>query len=230
MFLGTIDAQPKLTSERNAISLSSVTYRHLDHATNRNLTCDKCPAGTYVSKHCTKTTLRECSPCANGTFTQHENGIERCHLCRKPCELPMVERTRCTTLTDRECVCPPGQFLVNATCLLYSLCPVGWGVRKKGTDTEDIRCKPCPRGTFSDVPSSFLRCRTFTDCSRRNMVVIKPGTKETDNSCGLPSALLNGAGLLSGPEEGEHRYKALAATSLSKGTYKTLTSIWSRVS
>uniref|UniRef100_A0A7M4DVU5 TNFR-Cys domain-containing protein n=1 Tax=Crocodylus porosus TaxID=8502 RepID=A0A7M4DVU5_CROPO len=48
---------------------------------SRQLICDKCPAGTYVSKHCTKTTLRECSPCPVGTFTKHENGIERCHLC-----------------------------------------------------------------------------------------------------------------------------------------------------
>ncbi|XP_061463502.1 tumor necrosis factor receptor superfamily member 21 isoform X2 [Rhineura floridana] len=211
MFLSTIDAQSKLTSEQNVISLSSGIYNHFDRATNVQLTCDKCPAGTYVSKHCTITSLRECSPCRSGTYTKHENGIEKCHLCRKPCELPMVEKTHCTALTDRECICPSGKFLDGDACIPYSVCPIGWGLRKKGTGTEDIKCKPCPQGTFSDVTSSVLRCKTFTDCSQTNMVVIKPGTKERDNICGLPSGFLNGAGLLSHPKEGEEHYKVPSA-------------------
>ncbi|XP_053236266.1 tumor necrosis factor receptor superfamily member 21 [Podarcis raffonei] len=216
MFLGTTDAQSKLTSEQNAISLSSGTYSHLDRATNTKLTCDKCPAGTYVSKHCTTTSLRECRPCASGTFTKHENGIERCHPCKKLCEPPMVEKTPCTALTDRECICPPGKFRDGDACKSYSVCRVGWGLKKKGTETEDVKCKPCPRGSFSDVPSSMLRCKTFTDCSRANMVVIKPGTKERDNTCGLSPAFLTGAGLLSRPEEGGEHYK-VPSTFLSKG-------------
>ncbi|XP_053140854.1 tumor necrosis factor receptor superfamily member 21 isoform X2 [Hemicordylus capensis] len=217
VFLGTTGAPSKLTSEQNAISLSSSKYSHFDRATNREETCDKCPAGTYVSKHCTNTTVRECSSCVSGTFTKHKNGIERCHPCRKPCELPMVERTRCTALTDRECACPPDKFLSKDTCVTYSVCPVGWGVRKKGTDTEDVRCKQCPSGTFSDVPSSALRCKMFTNCSQKNMVVIKPGTKERDNTCGLPSTPLNAVGLLSSPEENEKHYQVPSATLLPKG-------------
>uniref|UniRef100_A0ABM5GSM0 Tumor necrosis factor receptor superfamily member 21 isoform X1 n=2 Tax=Pogona vitticeps TaxID=103695 RepID=A0ABM5GSM0_9SAUR len=217
MFLGTADAQSELTSEQNTIRLSSGTYSHLDRATNTQLSCDKCPAGTYVSKHCTVTTLRECSPCGSGTFTKHENGVERCHTCRKPCILPMVERTRCTALTDRECTCPPGTFLSDNNCTRYSECPVGWGVRKKGTDTEDVKCKPCPRGTFSAVPSSVLRCKTLTNCSQNNLVVIKPGTKERDNLCGPPSTFHNAAGLLSSPEEDKELHKAGSTSVLPKG-------------
>ncbi|NXN90856.1 TNR21 factor, partial [Rhinopomastus cyanomelas] len=189
--------------EQNAISLSPGKYRHLDHATNKELICDKCPAGTYVSKHCTKSTLRECSPCPDGTFTKHENGIERCHPCRKPCELPMIEKTHCAALTDRECTCLSGTFQTNDTCVPYTVCPVGWGVRKKGTETEDVRCKPCPRGTFSDVPSSVMKCKTYTDCFAKNMVVIKPGTKESDNVCGSPASLPNASSISLSTEAGE---------------------------
>ncbi|KAM4679766.1 tumor necrosis factor receptor superfamily member 21 isoform 2-T2 [Amazona ochrocephala] len=217
MLLGTADGQLKLTSEQNAISLSPGKYRHLDRATNKELICDKCPAGTYVSKHCTKSTLRECSPCPDGTFTKHENGIERCHPCRKPCELPMIEKTHCTALTDRECTCLSGTFQTNDTCVPYTVCPVGWGVRKKGTETEDVRCKPCPRGTFSDVPSSVMKCKTYTDCFGKNMVIIKPGTKESDNVCGSPASLPNTSLTSSSTEVGEEPYEAPPTAQLPKG-------------
>ncbi|NXA37621.1 TNR21 factor, partial [Eudromia elegans] len=203
--------------EQNAISLSSGKYRHLDRATNKELICDKCPAGTYVSKHCTKNTLRECSPCPDGTFTKHENGIERCHACRKPCELPMIEKTHCTALTDRECTCLSGTFQTNDTCIPYTVCPVGWGVRKKGTETEDVRCKPCPRGTFSDVPSSVMKCKTYTDCFGKNMVVVKPGTKESDNVCGSPASLPNTSSSSSNPEAGGEPYEVPSTSYLPKG-------------
>ncbi|XP_075271065.1 tumor necrosis factor receptor superfamily member 21 isoform X3 [Opisthocomus hoazin] len=217
MLLGTADGQSKQTSEQNAISLSPGKYRHFDHATNEELICDKCPAGTYVSKPCTKSTLRECNPCPDGTFTRHENGIERCHPCRKPCELPMIEKTHCTALTDRECTCLSGTFQTNDTCVPYTVCPVGWGVRKKGTETEDVRCKPCPRGTFSDVPSSVMKCKTYTDCSVKNMVVIKPGTKESDNVCGSPASLPNTSLTSSSTEAGEEPYEVPPTTHLPKG-------------
>uniref|UniRef100_A0A8C3C689 Tumor necrosis factor receptor superfamily member 21 n=1 Tax=Cairina moschata TaxID=8855 RepID=A0A8C3C689_CAIMO len=217
VFLGSAGAQPQLTSEQNAISLSAGKYRHLDRATNQELICDKCPAGTYVSKHCTKSTLRECSPCPDGTFTKHENGIERCHPCRKPCELPMIERTHCTALTDRECTCLSGTFQTNDTCVPYTVCPVGWGVRKKGTETEDVRCKPCPRGTFSDVPSSVMKCKTYTDCFGKNMVVVKPGTKESDNVCGSPASMPSTALASSDAEAGGETYEAPPTAHLPKG-------------
>ncbi|NWR75117.1 TNR21 factor, partial [Centropus unirufus] len=203
--------------EQNTLSLPPGKYRHLDHTTNKELICDKCPAGTYVSKHCTKSTLRECSPCPDGTFTKHENGIERCHPCRKPCELPMIDKTPCTALTDRECTCLSGTFQTNDTCVPYTVCPVGWGVRKKGTETEDVRCKPCPRGTFSDVPSSVMKCKTYTDCFGKNMVVIKPGTKESDNVCGSPASLPNASLTSSSTEAGEEPYEVPPTAHLSKG-------------
>ncbi|XP_052601343.1 tumor necrosis factor receptor superfamily member 21 [Peromyscus californicus insignis] len=178
-FLSTITAQ----TEQKTPSLTG-TYRHVDRTTGQVLTCDKCPAGTYVSEHCTDVSLRVCSSCPAGTFTRHENGIERCHDCSQPCPWPMIERFPCAALTDRECTCPPGMYQSNGTCAPHTVCPVGWGVRKKGTENEDVRCKQCARGTFSDVPSSVMKCKAHTDCLGQNLVVVKPGTKETDNVCG----------------------------------------------
>ncbi|XP_028622463.1 tumor necrosis factor receptor superfamily member 21 isoform X1 [Grammomys surdaster] len=179
-FLSTVTAQP----EQKTLTLTG-TYRHVDRTTGQVLTCDKCPAGTYVSEHCTNTSLRVCSSCPAGTFTRHENGIERCHDCSQPCPWPMIERLPCAALTDRECICPPGTYQSNGTCAPHTVCPVGWGVRKKGTENEDVRCKQCARGTFSDVPSSVMKCKAHTDCLGQNLVVVKPGTKETDNVCGM---------------------------------------------
>nr|XP_033793729.1 tumor necrosis factor receptor superfamily member 21 isoform X2 [Geotrypetes seraphini] len=176
-------------SDQASSNLPSGKYRHIDHVTNKELLCDKCPAGTHVAKHCMESVLRECSPCPSGTFTKHENGIERCHVCREPCRPPKLERTPCTALSDRECNCPPGTFLSNDTCAPHAVCQAGWGVKKRGSETEDTRCKPCPRGTFSDVPSSVVMCKSHTDCLGQGLVKIKAGTKKSDNVCGPVQSL-----------------------------------------
>ncbi|RXM27978.1 Tumor necrosis factor receptor superfamily member 21 [Acipenser ruthenus] len=101
----------------------------------------------------------------------------------------MIEKTTCTALYDRECVCPPGFYIDQDTCKHHTECPKGWGVRKKGSELEDVKCRQCSRGTFSDVPSSVLRCRTHTNCSAQGLVVITLGTRESDNTCGTSYAL-----------------------------------------
>lgn len=174
-----------------------------------------------MSEHCTNTSLRVCSSCPVGTFTRHENGIEKCHDCSQPCPRPMVEKLPCAALTDRECACPPGMFQFNGTCAPHTVCPVGWGVRKKGTETEDVRCKQCARGTFSDVPSSVMKCKAYTDCLSQNMVVIKPGTKEADNVCGplLSSSTTSpapGTAIFSHPEHMES-HEVPSSTYVPKG-------------
>ncbi|KAG2468543.1 tumor necrosis factor receptor superfamily member 21 [Polypterus senegalus] len=188
VFICDISAHSRKASSEALLSVPSGKYRHTDENTGEELLCDKCPAGTYVSKHCTDEYLRECSPCPNGTYTKHENGIEQCHRCRRHCVKPMTEKSPCTALYDRECTCPANYFLQNNNCKLHSVCPNGWGVRKKGNSLEDVKCKPCPRGTFSDVPSSVLRCKTHTNCSAQGLVIAVLGTKESDNICSLSFA------------------------------------------
>ncbi|KAM9316919.1 tumor necrosis factor receptor superfamily member 21, partial [Gastrophryne carolinensis] len=159
-------------------------YNYTEPGSKKVLICDKCPAGTFVFKHCTETEYRECSPCPNGTFTKHENGNDRCHPCRPPCEPHMDTENDCSTLSDRECSCPTGTYLLNGSCANHSLCPIGWGIRRNGSKTVDVKCRRCPHGAYSDVPSSTMSCKVHTNCSELGMVVIKPGTKEQDNVCG----------------------------------------------
>ncbi|XP_073481373.1 tumor necrosis factor receptor superfamily member 21 [Aquarana catesbeiana] len=182
--LELVRAESVQLSNKKTIFQLSGKYNNTNLGPTKILSCDKCPAGTYMSKHCTESDLRECSPCPNSTFTKHENGNERCHPCSPPCEPPMVTKTVCSALTDGECSCPPGTYLMNGSCANHTMCPVGWGVKKKGSETENVKCRMCSYGTYSDVPSSTMRCKTHTNCSELSLVTIKPGTKEQDNVCG----------------------------------------------
>ncbi|XP_022623157.1 tumor necrosis factor receptor superfamily member 21 [Seriola dumerili] len=181
-------------SPADQLVLSPRQYQHTDPDSGTQLACDKCPAGTYVSVHCSSDTVRECSPCPEGTFTRGENGVQQCHRCRAPCPAGLIEKAPCTATQDRICTCPPNSFLSvdgGTECKPYSLCPPGTRVKKRGSETEDVLCKPCNKGTFSDVESSALKCRTHTDCQSQGLVLLTSGTKETDNVCGPPPAALS---------------------------------------
>uniref|UniRef100_A0A3Q1GHC7 Tumor necrosis factor receptor superfamily, member 21 n=1 Tax=Acanthochromis polyacanthus TaxID=80966 RepID=A0A3Q1GHC7_9TELE len=178
------------TSPDDQPILSSRHYQHTDRDSGTQLVCDKCPAGTYVSVHCSPTAVRECSPCPQGTFTRRENGVEQCHRCRAPCPAGFLEKSACMATQDRVCTCPPNSFLSGdngAECKPHSLCPPGTRVKKRGSEMEDVLCKPCTRGTFSDVESSALKCRNHTDCQAQGLVLLTAGTRETDNVCGPSS-------------------------------------------
>uniref|UniRef100_A0A3Q2V701 TNFR-Cys domain-containing protein n=1 Tax=Haplochromis burtoni TaxID=8153 RepID=A0A3Q2V701_HAPBU len=167
--------------------LSQRHYQHTDQDTGTQLVCDKCPAGTYVSIHCSPTSVRECSPCPKGTFTRGENGVQQCHRCRSPCPAGFIEKTPCTATQDRICTCPPNTFLSGdgaAVCKPHSLCPPGKRVKKQGSEKKDVVCKQCSEGTFSDVKSSATQCRNHTDCQVQGLVLLSPGTREKDNICG----------------------------------------------
>ncbi|XP_055741036.1 tumor necrosis factor receptor superfamily member 21-like [Salvelinus fontinalis] len=186
--VGEASSQP-LTPSRGTETeaLSARHYYHTDPSTGIQLVCDKCPAGTFVSRHCTQTNVRDCSRCDEGTFTHGENGIQHCHRCRRPCRAPLVEKVPCTATSDRICTCPPDTFTQGDSCTAHSLCPVGSGVKKRGNDVEDVRCKACARGSFSDMASSVLRCKTHTDCLAQSLPLLAAGTRETDNICGPAS-------------------------------------------
>ncbi|XP_044025360.1 tumor necrosis factor receptor superfamily member 21 [Siniperca chuatsi] len=180
--------------------LSPRHYQHTDPDSGTQLVCDKCPAGTYVSVHCSPTAVRECSPCPEGTFTRGENGVQQCHRCRAPCPAGFIEKALCTATQDRVCKCPPNSFLSvdgGTECKPHSLCPPGTRVRKRGSESEDVLCKPCTKGTFSDMESSAVKCRTHTNCQAQGQVLLTPGTRETDNVCGPLSTALTSSSSLS---------------------------------
>ncbi|XP_035279155.1 tumor necrosis factor receptor superfamily member 21 [Anguilla anguilla] len=185
--VGDVPAQAAALGGANE-SLSALQYRHTDPETGGQLMCDKCPAGTYVSRHCTGTAVRECSRCPDGGFTRRENGMDKCHRCRPPCAPPFAEKEACTASTDRECACPPGTFASQTGCRPHSPCGRGSGVRRPGGESEDVKCRPCVRGSFSDTSSTVDKCRPHTDCLALGLVLTVRGTKESDNTCGPPPA------------------------------------------
>ncbi|XP_028996998.1 tumor necrosis factor receptor superfamily member 21 isoform X2 [Betta splendens] len=169
--------------------LSPRHYQHTDLDSGTQLVCDKCPAGTYVSSHCSPMAVRECSPCPEGTFTRGENGVHQCHRCRDPCPVGLIEKAPCTATQDRICTCPLNSFFLGEDvtgCKPHLLCPPGTRVKKRGTATEDVICKLCPRGTFSIGGTSALKCQTHTNCEAQGLVLLTPGTRETDNVCAHP--------------------------------------------
>ncbi|XP_049914814.1 tumor necrosis factor receptor superfamily member 21 [Epinephelus moara] len=182
------------TSPGDQSLLSPRHYQHTDPNSGTQLVCDKCPAGTYVSVHCSPTAVRECSRCPEDTFTRGENGMIKCHPCRALCPAGFIEKATCTSIQDRVCTCPPNSFLSGdgvTECKPHSLCPPGTRVKKRGGETEDVLCKPCTKGTFSDRESRAVKCRIHTDCQAQGLVLLIPGTKETDNVCGPPSTALS---------------------------------------
>ncbi|KAM6964940.1 tumor necrosis factor receptor superfamily member 21 [Aplochiton taeniatus] len=167
-------------------------YRHVDPGTGVQLVCDKCPAGTYVSRHCSATAVRECARCPPETFTRWENGVQQCHRCRPACPPQRQEKAPCSPTSERVCVCREGTFGggggSDEACWPHTPCPPGSGVKRRGGAAEDVRCKACAKGTFSDAASSVERCRPHTDCPGRGLRVATPGNNKTDNTCGPPSA------------------------------------------
>ncbi|XP_061750062.1 tumor necrosis factor receptor superfamily member 21 [Nerophis ophidion] len=187
-----ISSQVSTTSNRaDPPLLSPRYYQYIDPDSGTRLVCDKCPAGTHVSAHCSSTSVRECAPCPAGTFTGGENGVVQCHRCQTPCPAGLVEEVPCTATRDRMCICPPGRFLSGeggTECTPHSMCPPGTRVRKRGSGTEDVLCKPCTKGTFSRVESRALKCQAHSDCQAQGLMLLTVGTRETDNVCGPPTA------------------------------------------
>ncbi|XP_024147328.1 tumor necrosis factor receptor superfamily member 21 [Oryzias melastigma] len=225
------------TSTVDQPTLSARQYQHTDPNSGTRLACDKCPAGTYVSTHCSPSSVRECTPCPAGTFTRGENGVQQCHRCRAPCPVGFTEKVPCTTTQDRVCACPPNSFSsggVDGGCKPHSLCPPGTRVKKRGTQTEDVLCRPCTKGTFSNVKSRTTKCRNHTDCQALGLVLLKPGTKETDNVCGSPSTIppLFSPSSSFGPEHAALKQEPVSSTLTSliygaahKGTFSQLASL-----
>uniref|UniRef100_S4RUA5 Tumor necrosis factor receptor superfamily, member 21 n=1 Tax=Petromyzon marinus TaxID=7757 RepID=S4RUA5_PETMA len=160
-------------------------YWRVDPQSGLEVLCDKCPAGTRVLSHCTANELRVCVACKSGTFLGHENAANGCRRCGPPCgESDGVERAPCTQRHDRVCACPAGWYARDGGCAPHTKCPPGWGVRRRGTETRDVRCKQCSRGTFSSEESSTTRCRPHTDCALLDLHIASPGDGRQDNVCG----------------------------------------------
>ncbi|NXR97967.1 TNR1B factor, partial [Oxylabes madagascariensis] len=165
-----------------------------------NKCCSQCPPGQYRTGSCSHTVDTKCSPCRPKTYTAIWNHSPQCFACSPPCRKGLVQNQTCTRSQDRICSCPPHKFCVSKldeyceVCRAHKKCGKGYRVSKRGTDSTDTECKPCPPGTFSPEESYNTTCTPHTTCKS----VAVPGNSRNDTVCSdsgtatvLPHTILN---------------------------------------
>ncbi|KAM9521625.1 tumor necrosis factor receptor superfamily member 1B-like [Guaruba guarouba] len=81
-----------------------------------------------------------------------------------------VQNQACTTSQDRICSCPPNEYCILKIyeycriCKAHKKCGKGYRVSRRGTNSTDTECKPCPPGTFSHEESYDTSCVPHTVC------------------------------------------------------------------
>ncbi|KFW06468.1 PREDICTED: tumor necrosis factor receptor superfamily member 1B, partial [Eurypyga helias] len=167
-----------------------------------NKCCSQCPPGEYKAESCSHTTDTKCSPCRPNTYTEIWNRSPQCFACSPPCRKGFVQNQTCTTSQDRICICPPNEYCISKIyeycklCKVHKKCGKGYRVSRRGTDSTDTECKPCPPGTFSHEESYDTSCIPHTVCKS----VAVPGNRMNDAVCSdsgsavatvLPHTILN---------------------------------------
>ncbi|XP_021372856.1 tumor necrosis factor receptor superfamily member 5-like isoform X2 [Mizuhopecten yessoensis] len=161
-----------------------------------DIVCLMCSPGTYLQRHCTHNlTNSVCKECEVGKFSINYNRAESCETCRteeKGCPIRNAHLViSCNSTTNNFCVCNTGYYYHSKSqnpmtqyegdCILHSRCPVGEGVKVRGSANNDTKCESCPVGTFSDEESTTAACRSYQNCSAGTVPV--GGTRKTDVSC-----------------------------------------------
>ncbi|NXY89649.1 TNR1B factor, partial [Alcedo cyanopectus] len=135
-----------------------------------NKCCSQCPPGQYKAESCSHTVDTKCSPCRSNTYTAIWNWSPQCFACSPPCRKGFVQNQTCTKSQDRICICPPNEYCVSKIfeyckiCQVHKKCGKGYRVSRRGTDSTDTECKPCPPGTFSNEESYETSCTQHTVC------------------------------------------------------------------
>ncbi|XP_069327934.1 tumor necrosis factor receptor superfamily member 25-like isoform X2 [Eulemur rufifrons] len=110
-----------------------------------DLCCKLCPAGHYVSRHCSTNHSRgECTPCAPDAFMAHSNSRLYCQPCNQ-CREDQEPVTNCSATSDRECQCKTGQYYCDSAdctegCFRCSRCPEGRKPLRPCNATADTVC------------------------------------------------------------------------------------------
>ncbi|KAF1647074.1 Tumor necrosis factor receptor superfamily member 1B, partial [Aptenodytes patagonicus] len=167
-----------------------------------NKCCSQCPPGQYKTESCSDRVDTKCSPCRPNTYTAIWNRSPQCFACSPPCRKGFVQNQTCTKSQDRICSCPPNEYCISKIyeyckiCKVHKKCGKGYRVSRRGTDSTDTECKPCPPGTFSHEESYDTSCIPHTVCKS----VAIPGNSMNDTVCSdsetavatvLPHTILN---------------------------------------
>ncbi|NXQ62667.1 TNR8 factor, partial [Anthoscopus minutus] len=131
--------------------------------------CYQCPSGYVKKKACPQDPAEDCMTCGPGQYLNNKNQKPQCDACVSCSKDPdLVEKQPCSFSSSRTCECRPGLFCLVAVtdtctrCQQHSACRPGFGVKTRGTATNDVTCEECPPGTFSDQNSSTDICKPHT--------------------------------------------------------------------
>uniref|UniRef100_A0A8C5IM81 TNF receptor superfamily member 8 n=1 Tax=Junco hyemalis TaxID=40217 RepID=A0A8C5IM81_JUNHY len=149
--------------------------------------CYQCPSG-YVEKKACPQDPADCLTCGPDQYLNNESKKPQCDACVS-CSKDLVEKQPCSLSSSRVCECRPGLFCQVSVkyscsrCQQHSACKPGFGVKIRGTATNDVTCEECPPGTFSDQSSSTDTCKPHTNCAKLNKVTLRKGNATHDQVC-----------------------------------------------
>ncbi|NWZ10652.1 TNR8 factor, partial [Agelaius phoeniceus] len=129
--------------------------------------CYQCPSGYVKKKACPQDPAADCMTCGPDQYLNNKSKKPQCDACVS-CSKDLVEKQPCSLSSSRVCECRPGLFcqlpVVDSCsrCQQHSACKPGFGVKTRGTSTNDVTCEECPAGTFSDQSSSTDICKPHT--------------------------------------------------------------------
>ncbi|XP_075376767.1 tumor necrosis factor receptor superfamily member 8 isoform X1 [Mycteria americana] len=177
--------QASLTPSHSCDTLGNWFY---DETSRR--CCYQCPSGYVKKKACPRDPDEDCMRCGPEQYVNEEFQKPRCDACVSCAkESDLVEKEPCSFNSSRVCECRPGLFCqtpVLNTCIRcqqHTLCKPGFGVKVRGTSTNDVTCEECPSGTFSDQISSTDICKPHTNCAQLNKVALSKGNATHDQVC-----------------------------------------------
>ncbi|KAL4616768.1 tumor necrosis factor receptor superfamily member 5-like isoform X2 [Arapaima gigas] len=158
--------------------------------------CNMCPKGKYVQSECQGEGETACSDCPHEHFMDKENFMSKCRPC-KVCQtdLHLVTAAECKADQDRRCKCKEGFYCTDQECNHCSpvtKCTRGFGVTQRPTATNDTKCEPCPRGTFSNVSNYHTPCWNHTKLVSVPLSVSVCSDYPTPCQCNLSVGLLAG--------------------------------------
>ncbi|NXL93116.1 TNF6B factor, partial [Alectura lathami] len=180
---------------------SPPTYQWRDAETKEQVTCQQCPPGTFVARHCTRDRPTACEPCPELHYTHYWNYLEKCRYCNVICGERQVEVQQCNATHNRACQCQQGYHAEQEFCVRHAECPPGSGVVKLGSPLENTQCRPCSQGSFSSSSSSTEPCRAHQDCARLGKATNVPGNQYHNALC--TSCRLGGSNSTRGPAAGD---------------------------
>ncbi|XP_048417394.1 tumor necrosis factor receptor superfamily member 1B-like isoform X2 [Stegostoma tigrinum] len=165
-----------------------------------SMCCSKCPPGMKREVMCTNNADTMCKPCGLNQYTAYWNMLKKCMSCQAPCKEDQDMVQDCTSSTKRICQCKQGLHCIDSAkdtcnqCRKNTECKEGQGVVKQGTKDTDVKCAPCPPGTFSNKVSSTKPCQPHIDCTMLRRKILQNGTSTRDAVCSdellpLPPAL-----------------------------------------